>query len=144
MLKVERRGFLKVLSAILGTAAIATYVEPIFTFQESYSDWIEDKGDFFIVRVPDFKKFSGETLDNPTIFILGQKSTVSDVVVNGYANISAQYGGRVLDSRFDASKMTTQNPREVVKISGTSFVLDGCGMYGNRNTAGIGIESLTS
>ena len=119
---VERRGFLKLAAAFIGGMAVTKYVEPIIQVANTHKDWIEDKGDFCIVRVPDFKTFSSEVIEKPVIFILGANSVVRYVDVLGYVNLYGPNGGMVDNCRFDASRMVTEHGRHVVKAKGESLV----------------------
>jgi len=87
-----------------------------------------------VVRVPDFKTFAREHLDKPTIFILGSSAVLSEVSVEGFANIAAKPQSSVLDCHFDASKIDVQRDRAVVEISATTkeLVLSRCNLLGNR------------
>jgi hypothetical protein len=130
MIDATRRGFLKIGAAIVGGIAISRYAEPVIKIEQSH-DWIEDRGDFVIVRVPDFKSFAKETIDKPAIFILGEKSVIDTVAVAGFANIYAPKGGLVIGSQFDASKMATELERSVLNIKGGCAVqIRDCNIFG--------------
>ena len=120
-----RRGFLKIGAAILGSIGIVRYSEPLIEIARSHK-WIEDKGDFVIVRVPDFKSFANETINKPAIFIMGQESTVKNLEVLGFANFYAPEGGSILQSRFDTSRMVTEITRSPVTIKGQCVIMNEC------------------
>jgi hypothetical protein len=125
MSNIARRGFLKVGAAILGGLAITRYSEPIIQIVEK-NEWIEDKGDYVIIRVPDFKTFANETIAKPAIFIMGQAATVKAIEVAGFANVYAPKGGLIMDSRFDASRMKTEEDRPVINLKAEGIKIAGC------------------
>lgn len=112
-----RRAFLRALGAAAAAIGITRYAEPELLIPDVHHDWIEDRGDFYVVRVPDFKTFANETLNKPTIFLLGQESTMKYVEVNSYANIAMGLGASVLSSRFDSSKAQAGKPRATVNVN---------------------------
>lgn len=117
---IERRGFLKVATMMVGSVLVAKYIEPVIELiKPEKHTWIEDKGDFYIVRVPEYKTFAKEVLDKPTIFLMDHHSTVTQVDVKGYSNIKMSGCCTVTESRFDISKMITEQERSVVLVDGT-------------------------
>jgi hypothetical protein len=105
-------------------------------------DWVEERNGFYIVRVPDFKTFANETLDKPTIFLLGQEAVVRGIEVFGYANIFAPKHGTLTNCMFNASKVQTEAQRPIVLIGeGTkNMYLGDCIFTGNSTTtAGISL-----
>jgi hypothetical protein len=134
-----RRTFLKAGTAVLGALTLARYTEPLIAMLDSSHEWIEDKGDFVIVRVPDFKTFADEVIAKPAIFIMGEKSVVRAVDVKGYVNLYAPKGGMVTASRFDASKMLVARARPVMELKAENVVICGCHFFGNDTTT-YGIE----
>ncbi len=118
---IQRRTFLKVASATVGAMVIHKYAEPFEVLQEN--DWITDRGDFYIVRVPDFKTFKNELLNKPTIFILGQSAVVSNCDVLGFTNIAAPKGGLFRDSAVDTSRMEVPRMRSIVEIGGSNHLV---------------------
>lgn len=124
MIQAARRGFLKLGTAIVGSLAIIHYAEPIIKLTKHHQ-WVEDKGDFLIVRVPDFKSFANETLNKPTVFLMGERSTVRGVDLKGFANIYAPNGAAIKDSVFDASSMSTASNRSVIELHGSGMIISG-------------------
>lgn len=121
----QRRGFLKLAAAFIGGMVITKYAEPIIQIANTHHDWIEDKGDYCIVRVPDFKTFAKEVIDKPVIFILGEKAVVHSLAVCGCVNVYAPKGGMVNDCHFDASRMATEQKRTIITAKGEGLVLSG-------------------
>lgn len=119
---IERRGFLKVATMMVGSLLVAKYIEPIIQIvtPEKHS-WIEDKGDFYIVRVPKNKIFANEHLDKPTIFLMDDSSYVHDVNVEGYSNIMMTGKCKLLNCNFDTSKMVVQENRPAVIITSSGI-----------------------
>jgi len=116
-----RRTFLKASAGVaLAAAAMSKGLtlldEPELLIADSHKDWIEDKGDFYIVRVPDYKTFARETLDKPTILLLGENSTAKDLDIDGYLNVEIGNYSHFLDSRIDSSKYLVSTGRPVVNI----------------------------
>jgi hypothetical protein len=134
-----RRTFLKAGTAVLGALALTRYTEPLIAMPDSSHEWIEDKGDFVIVRVPDFKTFANEVIDRPAIFIMGENAAVKHVEVKGYVNLYAPKGGSVTNSIFDASKMLVGRERSVMELKAENVVISDCHFFGNDTTT-YGIE----
>jgi len=134
---IERRGFLKIATTLMGGAMLATYTEPLIKLATPESHkWIEDKGDFYIVRVPMYKSFTKEHLDRPTIFLMDNYSIVSDVTVIGYSNFKTQ-GSRIISNCcFDITNTKTVNERSAVLFYNkyTDDVITGLNVYGKRAT----------
>lgn len=142
----NRRGFLKIATSLVGALSIAKYSEPLFAIPNAYKDWIEDKGDFFIVRVPDFKSFANELLAKPVIFLMGEKSIIRGVNVQGFANLYAPKGGACIDSIFDARQMTIERIRPILELKNaenTKFELTGCAVYTPSTHKGDFVNSFT-
>jgi hypothetical protein len=97
---------------------------------DTHHDWIEDKGDYCIVRVPDFKTFAHEAISKPVIFILGEQAIVRAVDVEGFANIYAPKGGLVTASRFDGSRMVTEQDRPLVNLKAEGLTISECNLIG--------------
>lgn len=113
----NRRSFLKTGTTLVGGVLLTKYIEPIVPIAElKKHEWVEDKGDFYIVRVPDSKTFANELLDKPTIFLLGHHTVVRDIIVNGYANISHKGTSLITTSRFDVSKMLLSTNRSILSV----------------------------
>lgn len=137
-MKIERRGFLKLGAALIGALTLAKYAEPVVALADTHHDWIEDKGDYCIVRVPDFRTFAHEAISKPVIFILGEQATVRAVEVEGFANIYAPKGGLVTASRFDGSRMVTEKDRPLVNLKAKDITISDCHFIGTGQTASIG------
>jgi hypothetical protein len=134
---IERRGFLKLGAALIGALTLAKYAEPMVAVTDTHHDWIEDKGDYMIVRVPDFKSFANEFIAKPVIFILGEQATVRAVEVEGYANIYAPKGGLVTASRFDGSRMVTEQDRPLVNLKAEGIEISNCHFIGNDRSPSL-------
>jgi hypothetical protein len=129
-MKIERRGFLRLGAALVGALTLAKYSEPLIVVQDEHHEWIEDKGDYVIVRVPDFKTFANEVISKPAIFLLGENALIRGVDVAGFSNVYAPKGGAVYGSRFDASRMQVENERPVMNIKGVTMTISGCHFIG--------------
>lgn len=136
-MQIERRGFLKVGTALAGGVVLAKYAEPILAALPERHEWIEDRGDFLIVRVPDYKTFARERLEKPTIFLMGEQATVRDVHVIGFSNGYVPRGGRFHGCFFDGSGMTTVESRPVFTLKGAGIAFDTCSFAGGGNRACI-------
>ena len=139
MITQQRRGFLKLISAAAGALALARYAEPFVAVADTHRDWIEDNGDYLVVRVPDFKTFANETLKKPVIFLLGQQAIVRHVDVAGFVNLFSPKGGIIYGSCFDCSQMVTENKRPVAVVMGDGLIIDSCHLICSGNTA-ISVE----
>jgi hypothetical protein len=121
-----RRTFLKLAGAAVGALALTRYAEPLALVSDvrpKYADWIEDRGDFYIVRVPDFQSFARERLKKPTILLLGENATVADIQVDAFVNIQAPKGGRIMACSFDARNVRVGRNRPVVEITDSCDLL---------------------
>lgn len=99
-----RRTFLKAGTALGAGKLLTLYTEPLSEIVvPKKHEWIEDKGDFYIVRVPDYKTFAGECLNRNTIFLVGVGATVHQVSVTGYANVLLNHQSRMHQVHIDAS-----------------------------------------
>jgi hypothetical protein len=133
-----RRTFLKTASAVIGGVLVSKYLEPMFNLADVHKDWIEDKGDFYIVRVPDNSIFKNEKLDKPVIFVTGAYVTLANLDVQGYANIIAKGPINIRDNVFDASKVLSlkEMDRSVVRfdspVGDASIVMRDCNIIGNQ------------
>lgn len=139
-MKIERRGFLKLGAALIGAMTLAKYAEPVVAVAETHHDWIEDKGDYCIVRVPDFKTFAHEAISKPVIFILGEQAIVRAVEVEGFANIYAPNGGLVTASRFDASRVVTEKERPVINLKAKDITISDCHLIGTGESPSFGFH----
>lgn len=145
----NRRGFLKLLGAAVGAAAvpgILTYAEPLLAIPIEGREWVEDRGDFYVVRVPDFKTFAREVLDKPTIFLLGQQAILTNVLVSGFANLSAPRAGVIRDCTFDAREVASLQPRTVLTIGAatTQLSMIGCNLLGASKGCAIEMGALSA
>lgn len=113
---LSRRGFIAAASALSASVAAAMNLpsgikllnetdneEPV----EKSKDWITDRGDYYIVHVPEGKTFKNEDLDKSTVFYLENYSTATNMSINGFVNIIllGEY------SRFDWARIDTRNTR---------------------------------
>jgi hypothetical protein len=130
-MNTTRRTFLRLTGAAAGALVIAKYAEPLAVLAD-HGPWVEDKGDFYIVRVPDFKTFANEHLEKPTIFLLGESATVRSVDVDGFANIFAPKGGIFTQSRIDSSRMAAERARPALTLKGARFAVTDCHLLSNE------------
>lgn len=102
-----RRSFLK-LGTILSAAGLPliSLAETQSVIAPSHRDWIQDCNDYYIIRIPDQKVFTRESIDKPAIIVMGQYSRITDCEFYGYINLYAgnghQYG--INNCMFDTSK----------------------------------------
>ena len=143
----NKRGFLKLASALVGGLMVTKLsAAPIIDFTKKVShDWVEDRGDFYIVRVPDYKTFSNEVLDKPTVFLLGDQTTVRGVSIDGYANVYSKNGYiRIVESRFDCSLHTFDTNRNIIEASGYKQLdIFGCQFYNSPMSANVAMFDHT-
>lgn len=127
MIQTARRGFLKLGAAVVGSLAIMRYAEPIIQLTKHH-EWIEDRGDFVIVRIPDFKSFANEQINKPVVFLMGEQSTIRNIDVKGFANIYAPRGGSFTDSSFDSRHIVTESNRSAIELRGQGMIIGGIKM----------------
>lgn len=123
---LSRRGFLVVASGLVTTISdamrptqglIALVETENESPVESVSDWITDKGDFYVVRVPAGKTFSIDLLDKSSVFYLENAATVTRTSVNGFVNVVFETNlGQVKECYFDPTKtvLASGNTREAL------------------------------
>lgn len=111
-----RRSFLKIASA--AASSLAVYREPLSLLTDPHNDWLEDRGSFVIIKVPDNKTLKNITVPKPAIISLGLSATMVDVAIRGFANIIGKPGAHVLECTFDASSMRAELDRCVVHLGG--------------------------
>lgn len=134
-----RRGFLKLAAATAGAIGLTKYAEPWLQLPETH-EWVEDRGDFYVVRVPQSQRFANERLDKPTIFLLGAYSMLEGVQVDGFTNISAMGGAAIQQCHFNASRMEVSRNRSVVEMKAFGATMRDCLFVGNgASVAGLHI-----
>lgn len=120
---IARRGFLRLLGAAGVAAGLVKYAEPIVEFVQDGA-WIEDKGSFLILRIPDGKTFANETFRKPVLVMMGLRSILRDTEFIGVVNIDAGKGGALIQGNiFDASRVLTDRVRPVIEMRGNDFEL---------------------
>lgn len=135
-----KRGFLKLASALIGGVSFMRYAEPVIAMPKVTHDWIDDRGDFVIITVPDFKTFKNEVIPKPAIFALGEGALVAGCEISGFSNIFAKQGASLKDCLFDGSRMLTENSRAVVTlVRGFPYIVDST-IIGNTQSIGLCIE----
>jgi hypothetical protein len=117
-----RRTFLKLSGSALG-AALALKGLNLFAEQEEeidfapqQSDWIVDRGNYYIVTVPEGKSFSRYDFDKPVLFMLKDRAEVSEVSIDGFITIVGSANCSFLSSKVDTSKTVLQKPRAAILI----------------------------
>jgi hypothetical protein len=106
-----RRTFLKIGSALVAGTAVATYAEPLINALTTGAkhQWVQDKGDYYVVTIPENKSFAKEHLDKPTIFLFGDNSKLLDVSVIGFANMRGAKSVEIQGCYFDAGKVSAKD-----------------------------------
>lgn len=116
---IHRRSFLRIGAAAAGVLMLPVYAEPEGNepIEESaQKNWVDDRGSFYLVRVPDEKTFSREMFDKPTIFLLGVNARVSQCAVFGHTNILMKSGSQFVESEVDVRRCLIQDPRPPMVI----------------------------
>lgn len=125
---LSRRGFLVVASGLVTTISdamrptqglIALVEAENESPVESVSDWITDKGDFYVVRVPAGKTFSIDLLDKSSVFYLENAAMVTRTQINGFVNVVFETNlGQVKECYFDATNtvLASGNKRDVLAL----------------------------
>lgn len=124
---ITRRGFLKVGTSLLGGVALSRYTE-IAARIHPYKDWIMDDGDYYIVRIPDYKIMSRESFDKPVLLLNGYRSMFMECHVNGFLNVGAGDESIIDGCLIDASKCVSVIDRHVVTFNGkiTGMTMQHC------------------
>lgn len=118
-----RRGFLKTASILVGGVMLPVYSEPLLQALPHH-DWVQDKGDYYIVNVPERKVFKGESLDKPTIFLCGAGSSVLNTSVNGFVNMRGSTNVTVSGFNVDIRnfRSTTNRPAIILQSFISSII----------------------
>lgn len=116
----NRRAFLK----IAGALGVVCYAEPLLAIEPEH-DWVQDKGSYLLVRIPDGKTFANETFTKPAVILMGAYSEMRDIRSNSYANIACAGGNRIRDLAFDCRGMMTEKPRSIILVRGDSYIVEG-------------------
>lgn len=95
---MDRRTFVNSAFAVVASnTSLLLNATPILHLEEltvpkyEPSSWITDKGDYYVVKIPDGKTFIKEVLDKPSIIVLGENSKLSDLTVHGYASLYSKH-----------------------------------------------------
>lgn len=106
-----RRSFLKIGSALVAGTAVTTYAQPLLNIitLNAKHQWVQDKGDYYVVTIPENKSFAKEYLDKPTIFLFGDNSKLLDVSVIGFANMRGANSVEIQGCYFDAGKVSAKD-----------------------------------
>lgn len=122
-----RRAFMKMagVAGLAAAAPITLYSQPLVRVTNSH-EWIEDRGDFYIVRVPDGKTFAEEALEKPTIIQMGARSKIRRIWIEGFTNVYAAGEFSIEASSFDARGMATSARRPVLHLNGRGGSVTGC------------------
>lgn len=112
-----RRAFLKVAAGLAAGLGLTKYAEPLLAISDQ-GDWIEDRGSFVILRVPDGKSFANEVINKPAIVLLGVKSAIRDTSFNSYMNIKFSPNSIAESLKVDTTTSYTERARSSIVISG--------------------------
>lgn len=120
-----RRTFMKLGVQAVGALSVVRYADAFQPIPESRM-WIEDKGDFCIVRVPENKTFDNEVFEKPVIFIMGDGANVLRTTVNSFSNFAVGRNALVSDCVFDVGNSVMKDRKEVVIMDGHSATIQYC------------------
>lgn len=126
---LTRRGFVAAASAMAASIAAAMSLPPgVKLLNETDNeepvnlskDWITDKGDYYIVHVPEGKTFRNELLDKSTIFYIENGASVRGVSINGFVNAIvlnefADFSHNVIDT--SKTRLASGKERSAVVLS---------------------------
>lgn len=139
-----RRVFLGAGAVAVGGLLVKRYTEPFGQVAAEYKDWIEDKGDYCIIRVPDGKAFINERIDKNVILLLGAYSTFKGIDVRGYANIATRGPASIVGCRFDARGFDIAGRGEAIRLeSSRDFVLNGTSIFANGGPNSVCLRYAT-
>lgn len=111
-----RRTFLKVLGASAAVASAPQLYREAHRFVAKPKDWIEDHGDFLVVRVPDGMTFAKEKLGKPVLLFMGNRTRFHDCEITGFCNVYAGKEFAITDTVFDVSQMRLTEVRAAVHL----------------------------
>lgn len=111
-----RRTFLKVLGAGAAVASAPQLYREAHRFVAKPKDWIEDHGDFLVVRVPDGKTFAKERLRKPVLLFMGNRTLFHDCEIAGFCNVYAGEEFAITDTFFDVSQMRLTEDRAALHL----------------------------
>ena len=122
---LDRRGFLKAGTALIGGVVLARYVEPLNLPNQEHKDWVTDKGDYYVIRVPDNKGMRKELFDKPVIMTLGENSYADGITVIGFMNVFSKNRGTLTSIKVDASGVVSEKPRAAIFCTGKDLAVIG-------------------
>lgn len=133
-----RRNFLKNAFAVATTAAATgacakqfITIDEIIVPEEKPIDWIIDKGEYYLVNIPDGKTLKRERLDKPSIIKMGQGSTIGDLTVVGYCNIFSKHEIVMNNLATECGNYITKEPRSSILFSAPFLRVNGQLLIGN-------------
>jgi hypothetical protein len=125
MQELTRRGFLRLAGAAALAVTLPLYREvPQLVVPKPFNqrDWIEDQGDFYVVRVPEGRTMTREQLlDKPVVFFMGARSAL-EAVEAATAIVYAPLHARLTDCVFSSASQRFDKERAVLTIAGKSNV----------------------
>jgi hypothetical protein len=125
---------MKIATTLVGSVLVAQYVEPLVAMPAP-KRFVDDRGDYLIVRIPNGECVHDEEFKKPILLILeGPYALFSSCLVTGFANVLAPNGGSIHDCYFDGIAMRTKKPRAVVHVetSGGGMQFHSCRVVGNE------------
>lgn len=123
---IERRGFLKMLGALGASTGLVTYAEPLMKLAPVRHEWIEDRGDFVIIRVPDYKSFAHEVIEKPAIMFLGYGAAAEFLEFRSYLNVDFGQGSWLRHSEVDTTRSRTELQRSTLRMRGRNGRVEYC------------------
>lgn len=148
MIELSRRGFLKVGVASVAGTLLTKYTEPLVRLAYNKSDWITDKGDYYILQIPESKSFSNMEFDKPLIVVMGNSSRLKEISVSGLTNVIMGHYTTINSCRFDSRSFLSEEQRPVVKLSvrgSDNWIVSDCSFFAGPNTSySIDVENRES
>lgn len=153
MKEITRRGFLRVLSGASAVIAITSTARSLMLYDEQdlerpislrYRDWVEDRGDFYVVRVPSGKSFAKEFLNKPVVMILGRGSLATNLRIDGFVNLYGDRGSVLSNTYIDSSGYQSVQSRSALKLYPTNVErvsVSNC-RFAERVDRNIGIPAM--
>lgn len=120
-----RRTFLR----LAASTPIALYSEPWALVVNAGRKWVEDRGEYLVIRIPENEMFRDEELTKPAIVFMGRCAVMKGVRTEHFTNIFGAGYNAIFDTYFDGRKIQSERPRALVEVKSKGEILIGSSLF---------------